>query len=66
MARHHVHLSVELETAHKVGMRRGKPVILEVAARESRAAGHVFHLSANGVWLVDAVPPRFLRLLEEA
>ena len=66
MARHRVHLSAEFDTAHKVGTRRGKPVILEVAARECRAAGHVFHLSANGVWLVDAVPPQFLRLLEEA
>ncbi|EHM26859.1 RNA 2'-phosphotransferase-like protein [Streptomyces sp. W007] len=25
-------------------------------------AGHVFRVSANGVWLADAVPPRFLRL----
>ncbi len=66
MARHHVHLSGDVETARKVGMRRGKPVILEIAARECRAAGHVFHLSANGVWLVDAVPPQFLRLAEGA
>jgi putative RNA 2'-phosphotransferase len=66
MARHHVHLSGDLDTARKVGMRRGQPVILEVAARECRAAGHVFHLSANGVWLVDAVPPEFLRLVEGA
>ena len=66
MARHHVHLSADLETARRVGTRRGKPMILEVAARECRGAGHAFHLSANGVWLVDTVPPRFLRLIEGA
>ena len=39
----------------------------EAAARIEEAgamhrAGHVFHISANGVWLTDAVPPEFLRL----
>ena len=24
------------------------------------AAGHVFYVSANGVWLVDAVPAAFI------
>jgi putative RNA 2'-phosphotransferase len=62
MARHHVHLSPDAATASTVGARRGHPVILEVAARECRAAGHPFFLSANGVWLVDAVPPQFLAL----
>jgi putative RNA 2'-phosphotransferase len=26
------------------------------------AAGHVFHVSANGVWLTDTVPPGYLRI----
>jgi putative RNA 2'-phosphotransferase len=60
--RHHVHLSPDLETATKVGQRRGKPVILEVAAGDMHREGHAFFLSNNGVWLVDGVPPRFLRL----
>jgi putative RNA 2'-phosphotransferase len=58
--RHHVHLSMDVETARKVGARRGKPVILEVAAGRMHRDGHTFFLSANGVWLTDAVPPGFL------
>ncbi|MEU9250769.1 RNA 2'-phosphotransferase [Streptomyces sp. NPDC048270] len=61
MARHHVHLSPDRETATRVGARRGRPVVLSVDAGAMRAAGHLFRISANGVWLVDAVPPQFLR-----
>ncbi|KPH99131.1 RNA 2'-phosphotransferase [Actinobacteria bacterium OV450] len=61
MARHHVHLSPDRETATRVGARRGRPVVLAVDAGAMRAEGHVFRISANGVWLVDAVPPQFLR-----
>ncbi|WP_442922109.1 RNA 2'-phosphotransferase [Microbispora sp. ATCC PTA-5024] len=61
MARHHVHLSPDRETATRVGGRRGRPVILEVDAAAMQAAGHAFHVSANGVWLVAHVPPAFLR-----
>ncbi|MEU3482203.1 RNA 2'-phosphotransferase [Streptomyces sp. NPDC033754] len=62
MARHHVHLSPDRETATRVGARRGRPIVLSVDARAMHQAGHVFHVSANGVWLTDAVPPEFLRL----
>ncbi|WP_137994511.1 RNA 2'-phosphotransferase [Streptomyces vilmorinianum] len=61
MARHHVHLSPDRETATRVGARRGRPVVLSVDAGAMHRAGHVFHLSANGVWLTDAVPPEYLR-----
>jgi putative RNA 2'-phosphotransferase len=60
--RHHVHLSKDIETAHKVGARRGKPVILQVAAGRMYREGHRFFLSANGVWLTDAVPAGFLSM----
>jgi putative RNA 2'-phosphotransferase len=63
MARHHVHLSIDVPTARKVGMRHGKPVIFEVDAAAMRRAGHTFYVSANGVWLTDAVPPEYLRTL---
>jgi putative RNA 2'-phosphotransferase len=36
-------------------------VILEVAAGDMHRVGHVFFQSNNGVWLVDDVPPQFLR-----
>jgi putative RNA 2'-phosphotransferase len=60
MDRHAVHLSFDRETATKVGARRGKPIILSIDAAGMAAAGHEFRVSANGVWLVDAVPPEFL------
>lgn len=62
MARHHVHLSPDTETATRVGQRHGKPVVLVVDAAGVRAAGHLFYRSANGVWLVDEVPARYLRV----
>jgi putative RNA 2'-phosphotransferase len=63
MARHHVHLSPDADTARKVGSRHGKPVILVVDAVTMRADGHDFYCSANGVWLVEHVPPQYLRVL---
>ena len=58
--RHHVHFSKDEETARRVGARRGEPVILEVAAGRMYRDGHPFFVSANGVWLTDAVPPGYL------
>jgi putative RNA 2'-phosphotransferase len=63
MARHHVHLSLDQTTATKVGQRHGKPVLLVIDAAKMRADGHVFYRSANGVWLVEHVPPQYLRVL---
>lgn len=58
--RHHVHLSKDVETARRVGARRGKPVILAVEAGRMHRDGHPFYLSQNGVWLTDGVPPGYL------
>ena len=63
MNRHHVHLSPDIETADRVGKRRGDPVVLRVAASRMTGIGAVFRLSSNGVWLADAVPPTFLERL---
>lgn len=63
MARHDVHLSATVETAVRVGSRRGKPVVLVVDAAAMAADGHEFRVSANGVWLATAVPPNYLRKL---
>ncbi|WP_106398201.1 RNA 2'-phosphotransferase [Actinocorallia populi] len=60
MTRHDVHLSPDLETARKVGSRRGVPVVLTVDAAAMAAAGHAFRVTANGVWLAPAVPPAYL------
>lgn len=59
--RQHVHLSADYETAVKVGSRRGPPVVLEIRAGELHRTGHVFFLSANGVWLTSHVPPDYLQ-----
>ncbi|MFD8482266.1 RNA 2'-phosphotransferase [Kitasatospora sp. NPDC059673] len=61
MARQDVHLSSDTETAVKVGSRHGRPVVLEVDAAAMAADGHEFRVSANGVWLTDAVPVQYLR-----
>lgn len=58
--RQHVHLSRDIETATKVGQRHGKPAILTIRAGAMHAAGRVFYLSANGVWLTDLVPVEFI------
>jgi putative RNA 2'-phosphotransferase len=60
--RHHVHLSPDAATARKVGQRHGEPVVLEIDAAAMERDGFVFYRSANGVWLVDAVPAAYLRL----
>ncbi|WP_309059452.1 RNA 2'-phosphotransferase [Streptomyces sp.] len=61
MNRHDVHLSADRETAARVGARRGRPVVLSVDAAAMHRDGHVFRVSANGVWLTRAVPVRYLR-----
>jgi putative RNA 2'-phosphotransferase len=58
--RHHVHLSKDVETARRVGARRGKPIVLVVEAGRMHRDGHMFYMSGNGVWLTDAVPPRYV------
>jgi putative RNA 2'-phosphotransferase len=60
MERHHVHLSPDVDTAARVGARRGRPVVLRIAAGSMAREGCMFRLSTNGVWLTDAVPPRFI------
>lgn len=60
MNRHHVHLSPDVETARRVGARRGPAVVLTVRAERMHSAGWLFYRSENGVWLVDGVPAEFL------
>ncbi|MFC4019960.1 RNA 2'-phosphotransferase [Micromonospora sp. GCM10011542] len=59
--RHHVHLSPDVATARRVGARRGAAVVVfTVHAAAMARDGHLFYRSANGVWLVDAVPAGYL------
>lgn len=63
--RHHVHLSPDSDTTRKVGARYGKPVILAVDTVAMLMAGYAFRLSDNGVWLIDAVPLEYLRVISD-
>jgi putative RNA 2'-phosphotransferase len=58
--RRHVHLSSDVDTATKVGRRHGKPLVLRVNADRMHRDGFIFYLSANGVWLTERVPVRYL------
>lgn len=62
-SRQQVHLSHEIRTAATVGSRHGEPVILEVDAKEMLAHGFKFMLSDNGVWLVESVPAKYLKVI---
>ncbi len=64
-SRQHVHLSHTLETAIKVGSRHGTPAVLQVQAKKMHEAGHLFYVSANGVWLTDLVPIEFIEQIPE-
>lgn len=59
-SRLHVHLSADVRTALSVGARHGDPVVYEVDAKAMGKDGIPFWRSANGVWLVGAVPPHYL------
>ena len=60
-SRLYVHLSKDVDTATKVGLRHGELVIYEVKAKEMFNDGFKFFISANGVWLTDHVPIKYLR-----
>ena len=61
MERHDVHLSAETKLTVQVGSRHGNPALLTIRAGDMHKAGFVFRCSANGVWLVDHVPPQFIQ-----
>ena len=64
ITRHQVHLSPDIETATKVGNRRGEAIILTVLAEPMHEHGLVFYQSTNGVWLTDHVPPEYIHFPE--
>lgn len=59
-SRQYVHLSSNIDTAKKVGARRGKPVVLVIDANLMYEDGYKFFLSKNGVWLTDYVPNKYI------
>jgi putative RNA 2'-phosphotransferase len=60
-----VHLSKTAADAHSAGsVRTPQPVILEVDAQKARMAGIVIMQAGKTVFLVDQVPPEYLRRVE--
>ena len=64
-SRQHVHLSSDLQTAGKVGIRHGKLLVLRIDNRRMREDGFTFYLSQNNVWLTDQVPMEYLSIYEQ-
>ena len=55
----------DIETAIKVGSRHGKPIVYKVDAKRMSHDGFEFYISANGVWLTESVPAKYLTKIEQ-
>lgn len=64
-SRRDVHLSAAKETAVTVGARRGSPVVIVVDTYPLLRDGFAFRCADNGVWLISAVPAKYLRFPDE-
>ncbi|MBD2494997.1 hypothetical protein [Nostoc sp. FACHB-280] len=56
-------LAEDLKVPQGKGAYFGEAVVFAVDAATMYQAGYIFYCSDNGVWLVDAVPPEYLRQL---
>ena len=57
MQRQYVHLSIDVETATRVGKRRDpEPVILKIDTEAAQKAGILFYIGNDKVWLCKEVP----------
>lgn len=61
--RHHVHLSLNIDTARQVGQRHGPVVLLRIDAAAMAERGLLFYRSQNNVWLTDRVAAEFISQL---
>ena len=59
-SRLYVHLSMDRDTAVKVGRRHGEPVVYTIQAATMYRDGYSFYRSVNGVWLTKTVPTKYL------
>ena len=64
MGRQYVHLSADIDTAKKVGLRRDKsPCILEIDSKRAYNDGVVFYHGNEKVWLADKIPTCYIKEL---
>lgn len=62
-SRLYVHLSQDLETARKVGLRHGgQLLILTIKTGEMARDGIKFFQSKNGVWLVEKIDTKYIKM----
>lgn len=61
--RNHVHLSEDEATAFEVGERRGDTIIFKIFSGAMFRDGFHFYQAANGVWLTDHVPIKYLDMV---
>lgn len=59
-SRLYVHLSLDICTAAKVGVRHGDPLVLRIQSGAMHKDGYKFYRSVNGVWLTKHVPVEYL------
>ncbi len=65
MKRSHVHLSKDIQTATKVGFRKGDTILIfEVDGNQMKRDGYKIYESENGVILVDEVPSKYIKIRE--
>ena len=60
MTRDLVHMSADHTTAYKTGKRHGNPIVLTISALQMHKDGYILFQSANGVWLTNGVPRKYL------
>ncbi|WP_027624929.1 RNA 2'-phosphotransferase [Clostridium lundense] len=58
--RQYVHLSKDIETAIKVGVRHGEVVVLKIDSYNMAKDGYTFYCSENKVYLTDYVPTKYI------
>ena len=64
MSRQYVHLSADIDTAKKAGIRRDdSPCILEIDSKRAYEDGVVFYHGNEKVWLADKIPHCYVREL---
>lgn len=61
MTRLYVHLSWDVKTAIKVGLRHGQVVVYKIDAKKMYEDGYRFYLSKNNVWLTKKVPVSYIQ-----
>ncbi|WP_291584043.1 RNA 2'-phosphotransferase [Clostridium sp. UBA6640] len=63
--RQYVHLSIDIDTASKVGKRRdNKPTILEISAKQAWNEGVKFYQGNDKVWLADFISSKYINEID--